>query len=480
MSGKSILDKLWERHVITGTEGEPQLIYIDQHYIHEVTSPQAFQGLREAGRTVRRPDLTYGTTDHNVPTVDITTIRDMISKTQLDTLTRNVQDFGIDTALHGSSNQGIVHMVGPESGRTQPGKTIVCGDSHTATHGAFGAIAFGIGTSEVEHVFATQTLWQVKPKKMLVRFMGTPAPGIYAKDYILALIARYGVAAGTGYAVEYVGEAVDALSMEERMTICNMSIEFGAKMGLMNPDEKTYEYVRGRAHAPKDFEAAVADWRTLVSDEDAHYDRVIEIDVSTLAPMATWGTNPEMGVEYGQEFPAARDMNDERAYSYMDLHPGQKLEDIDLGYVFIGSCTNARLSDLVLAARYVQGKKVSDKLTAIVVPGSRPVKRAAEALGLDKIFKEAGFGWRDPGCSMCLGMNPDKVPAGVHCASTSNRNFEDRQGFGSRTHLCSPAMAAAAAIAGRFVDVRELAADLPELPGVDAARAVDETRKAVA
>ena len=410
MSGKSIFDKLWERHVVTGKEGEPQLMYVDQHYIHEVTSPQAFQGLRDAGRKVRRPDLTFGTTDHNVPTVDIFNIRDLISKNQIDTLAKNVAEFGI-------------------------------------------------GTSEVEHVFATQCIWQVKPKKMKVEFVGKPQRGVYSKDFILALIAQYGVDAGVGYAVEYCGEAIDALSMDERMTIANMSIEFGAKMGLMNPDQKTFDYVKGREAAPKGeaFEEAVADWKNLVSDPDATYDKVITIDVSELAPMVTWGTNPEMGVAFGQPFPAIKDINDERAYRYMGMQPGDKAEDIDLGYVFIGSCTNARLSDLELAAKIVKGKHIAPNLTAIVVPGSRPVKQEAERLGLDVIFKEAGFEWREPGCSMCLGMNPDHVPEGVHCASTSNRNFEGRQGFGARTHLCSPAMAAAAAIAGQFVDVRQLA-----------------------
>ena len=456
MAGQSIFDKLWDRHVVTGTLGQPQLMYVDQHYIHEVTSPQAFQGLKENGRKVRRPDLTYGTFDHNVPTVDIFDIRDAISKAQMDKLAENVIAFGIDHAAHGSEKQGIVHMIGPETGRTQPGKFIVCGDSHTATHGAFGALAFGIGTSEVEHVFATQTIWQVKPKKLLIRFVGSPPKGVYAKDYILALIAQHGVALGVGYAAEFVGEAVDALSMEERMTICNMSIEFGSKIGIMNPDQTTFDYLKDKACVPKDFEAAVADWKTLVSDADASYDKIITLDVSDLAPMVTWGTNPSMGVSFDQAFPAIKDMNDERAYAYMGLQPGQKPADIELGYVFIGSCTNARLSDLKLAASFVEGKKIAPNLTAIVVPGSRPVKRAAESLGLDKIFMEAGFGWRDPGCSMCLGMNPDKVPEGVHCASTSNRNFEDRQGFGAKTHLCSPAMAAAAAIHGRFVDVREL------------------------
>ncbi|WP_161978926.1 3-isopropylmalate dehydratase large subunit [Streptococcus sp. S784/96/1] len=456
MSGQSIFDKLWDRHVITGKEGEPQLMYVDQHYIHEVTSPQAFDGLREAGRQVRRPDLTFGTFDHNVPTVNIHDIRDVISKAQMDALARNVKEFGIPHAPHGSPNQGIVHMIGPEMGLTQPGKFIVCGDSHTATHGAFGAIAFGIGTTEVEHVFATQTIWQVKPKKLLVRFTGTAPKGIYAKDYILALIAKYGVALGVGYVVEYTGDAIDRLTMEERMTICNMSIEFGSKMGIMNPDQTTFDYLADKKHRPKEFEVAIADWKTLISDTDAQYDKVIEMDVSELAPMVTWGTNPSMGVRFDQPFPAIRDLNDERAYNYMGLKPGQTADGIDIGYVFLGSCTNARLSDLQIAAKIVAGKKVAKGVTAIVVPGSRPVKQAAEQLGLDNIFIEAGFEWRDPGCSMCLGMNPDKVPPGVHCASTSNRNFEDRQGVGAKTHLCSPAMAAAAAIAGKFIDVRTL------------------------
>lgn len=456
MSGRSIFDKLWDRHVITGEEGKTQLLYVDQHYIHEVTSPQAFQGIRESGRSVRRPDLTFATFDHNVPTQDIYTIRDVISKNQMDALVRNIQDFGIPHAAHGSENQGIVHMVGPETGRTQPGKLIVCGDSHTATHGAFGAIAFGIGTSEVEHVLATQTIWQVKPKRLLVEFIGQAPKGVYAKDFILALIARYGVDCGLGHVVEFAGEVVKQLTMEERMTICNMSVEFGSKMGIIAPDQTTFDYLRGRECVPTDFEAAMLDWRTLYSDSDTIYDKHLVLDISQLAPMVTWGTTPAMGVGYGEPFPDVRDSNDERAYKYMGLSPGQMPADIPIGYVFLGSCTNARLSDLKLAAKIVKGKKVADQVTAIVVPGSRPVKRAAEKLGLDKVFLEAGFEWRDPGCSMCLGMNPDKVPSGVHCASTSNRNFEDRQGFGAKTHLCSPAMAAAAALHGHFVDTREL------------------------
>lgn len=457
MTKQTIFDKLWERHVVEGNIGEPQLLYIDLHVIHEVTSPQAFQGLREAGRKVRRPDLTYGTLDHNVPTKDIFDIHDLISKKQIDTFTANVKEFGIPAEFHGSKAQGIVHMVAPESGRTQPGKTIVCGDSHTATNGAFGAIAFGIGTSEVEHVLATQTLWQVKPKRMKVEFTGKPQKGVYSKDFILALIAKYGVDAGVGYAVEYTGEAISELTMEERMTICNMSIEFGAKCGLMNPDEKTYAYVKGREYAPKDFESAIADWQTLISDTDADYDQVLTLDVSQLAPMVTWGTNPGQGIEFGSKFPEIEeDANYKRAYKYMNLTPGQTASDIHLGYVFIGSCTNARLGDLQEAAQFVEGKHVSKGITAIVVPGSRPVKVAAESQGLDKIFKAAGFEWREPGCSACLGMNPDQVPEGIHCASTSNRNFEGRQGHNARTHLCSPAMAAAAAVNGKFVDVRKL------------------------
>ena len=456
MAEKTIFDKVWERHVIKGEAGEAQLLYIDLHVIHEVTSPQAFEGLRQAGRGVRRPDLTYGTVDHNSPTVDILNIRDEVSRRQIETFAKNVKEFGIEAALNGSDEQGICHMVASETGRTQPGKTVVCGDSHTATNGAFGAIAFGIGTSEVEHVLATQTLWQHKPKRMKVTLTGIPQKGVYAKDFILALIAKYGVDAGVGYAVEYAGEAVDALSMEERMTICNMSIEFGAKIGLMNPDEKTYAYVKGRDRAPQDFDAAVKDWESLKSDADAVYDKVLTLDVGSLAPMVTWGTNPAMGVAMDEAFPEVTDINDERAYAYMDLEPGQTAGDIPLGYVFIGSCTNARLSDLEEAAKFVVGQKIAPHITGIVVPGSRSVKREAEAKGIDQIFLEAGFEWREPGCSACLGMNPDQVPAYVHCASTSNRNFEGRQGKHARTHLCSPAMAAAAAVHGKFVDVREL------------------------
>jgi 3-isopropylmalate/(R)-2-methylmalate dehydratase large subunit len=453
---KTLFDKVWERHVITGTVGEPQLLYIDLHLIHEVTSPQAFEGLRENKRSLRRPDLTYGTMDHNVPTVDIFNIKDEIARIQLETLEKNAKEFGVTVQTNGSEKQGIIHVVGTERGLTQPGKTIVCGDSHTATHGAFGAIAFGIGTSEVEHVFATQSLWQVKPKQCKVIFKGTRQPGVYAKDMILALIREYGVDFGVGYACEYSGEAIKTLSMEERMTISNMAIESGAKVGMIAPDETTYAYVAGREFAPCDMDAAIADWSELYSDDDAKFDLVLELDVSNLEPQVTWGTNPEMGGSINETFPEITDENDQRAYQYMDLKAGMKASDIEVGYVFIGSCTNGRLSDLIEAAAIVKGKKINPKLTAIVVPGSRPVKRAAEELGLDKIFTDAGFEWREPGCSMCLGMNPDQVPAGIHCASTSNRNFEGRQGKGARTHLCSPAMAAAAALNGHFVDVREI------------------------
>lgn len=454
--GTTLFDKLWNRHVIIGKEGEAQLLYVDLQMIHEVTSPQAFEGLRQNNRTVRRPDKTFATMDHNVPTQDIFNITDLISKKQIDTLRKNCEEFGITLCDNGSARQGIVHMVGPEVGLTQPGKVIVCGDSHTATHGAFGAIAFGIGTSEVEHVLATQTIWQKKPKNLGIKVTGKLPKGVYAKDIILALIAKYGVDFGVGYATEFFGETIENLSMEERMTICNMSIEGGAKMGLICPDEKTFAYVQGREYAPKDFQKAIVDWQTLYTDEDAKYDRLLTLDATQLAPYVTWGTNPEMAVSFDKAFPEIKDHNDQLAYDYMALHPGQKASDIPIEYVFIGSCTNGRLSDLQEAAEIIRGKKVKSSVTAVVVPGSRPVKKAAEKLGLDQIFKAAGFQWREPGCSMCLGMNPDKVPEFVHCASTSNRNFVGRQGKNSRTHLCSPAMAAAAAIYGTFVDVREM------------------------
>ncbi|EHS7178534.1 3-isopropylmalate dehydratase large subunit [Staphylococcus pseudintermedius] len=453
--GRTLFDKIWDQHTITGQQGEPQLLYIDLHLIHEVTSPQAFEGLRMQKRTLRRPDLTFGTLDHNVPTVDIFNIKDDIANKQIQALQQNCKDFNVTLFDMGSDEQGIVHMVGPEMGLTQPGKTIVCGDSHTATHGAFGAIAFGIGTSEVEHVFATQTLWQTKPKNLKINVTGQLPKGVYAKDIILHLINQHGVDFGTGYALEFAGETIRNLSMEGRMTICNMAIEAGAKYGLIQPDNTTFAYLEGRRYA-QNIEDKLDDWRKLYSDDDAQFDKIIELDMSTLEPQVTWGTSPEMGVSFSTPFPEIQNVNDERAYQYMGLKPGQLATDIPLGYVFLGSCTNARISDLVEASHIVKGNQVHENITAIVVPGSRQVKKEAEAMGLDTIFKDAGFEWREPGCSMCLGMNPDQVPAGVHCASTSNRNFEGRQGKGARTHLVSPAMAAAAAIHGRFVDVRKV------------------------
>lgn len=452
---QTLFDKLWQRHVAYGKAGAPQLLYIDLHLIHEVTSPQAFAGIREAGRSLRYPERTFATMDHNIPTADIFNFTDLIAKKQIDTLRANCDEFDVQLCDNGSQRQGIVHMMGPETGLTQPGKTIVCGDSHTATHGAFGALAFGIGTSEVEHVFATQTLWQNKPKNMGIKITGKLSKGVYAKDIILALIAKYGTNFGVGYAAEFCGETIERLSMEERMTICNMAIEGGAKIGLIAPDEKTFEYVEDRQYAPKNMTAAIEDWKQLYTDEDAQYDKVLTLEVGELVPFVTWGTNPEMGVPFDGTFPAITSPDIQQAYDYMDLNPGQTPADIPIGYVFIGSCTNGRLSDLQEAAKIVAGKKVNDQVTAIVVPGSRPVRKAAEKIGLDKIFKAAGFEWREPGCSMCLGMNPDRVPAGVHCASTSNRNFQGRQGKDARTHLCSPAMAALAAINGNFVDSRK-------------------------
>ncbi|EJD8481992.1 3-isopropylmalate dehydratase large subunit [Staphylococcus pseudintermedius] len=453
--GRTLFDKIWDQHMITGQQGEPQLLYIDLHLIHEVTSPQAFEGLRMQKRILRRPDLTFGTLDHNVPTIDIFNIKDDIANKQIQALQQNCKDFNVTLFDMGSDEQGIVHMVGPEMGLTQPGKTIVCGDSHTATHGAFGAIAFGIGTSEVEHVFATQTLWQTKPKNLKINVTGQLPKGVYAKDIILHLINQHGVDFGTGYALEFAGETIRNLSMEGRMTICNMAIEAGAKYGLIQPDNTTFAYLEGRRYA-QNIEDKLDDWRKLYSDDDAQFDKIIELDVTALEPQVTWGTSPEMGVSFSTPFPEIQNVNDERAYQYMGLKPGQLATDIPLGYVFLGSCTNARISDLVEASHIVKGNQVHENITAIVVPGSRQVKKEAEAMGLDTIFKDAGFEWREPGCSMCLGMNPDQVPAGVHCASTSNRNFEGRQGKGARTHLVSPAMAAAAAIHGRFVDVRKV------------------------
>ncbi|MFB7155981.1 3-isopropylmalate dehydratase large subunit [Lysinibacillus sp. NPDC056232] len=462
--GKNIIEKIWDKHVVYQEEGKPDLLYIDLHLIHEVTSPQAFEGLRLNGRQVRRPDLSFATMDHNVPTKNLPTIHDPIARNQIETLAKNAEEFGVELAGMGHPDQGIVHVIGPELGLTQPGKTIVCGDSHTSTHGAFGAIAFGIGTSEVEHVLSTQTLWQNKPKTMEIRVEGELSVGVAAKDIILAIISKFGIGVGTGYIVEFTGEAIHKLSMEERMTICNMSIEAGAKAGLISPDQTTVDYIRGRKHAPQEekFEEAAKYWLSLASDEDATYDTVRIIQAEEIEPFITWGTNPSMGSGVSSNVPTQADYEDEsdkaalrKALAYMDLEEGQPLTSIDIQHVFIGSCTNSRISDLRAAANVIEGRKVHENVSAIVVPGSYSTKQLAEAEGLDKIFTDAGFEWRETGCSMCLAMNDDVVPAGERCASTSNRNFEGRQGAGSRTHLVSPPMAAAAAIAGHFVDVRE-------------------------
>lgn len=457
---KTIIEKIWENKVVHEEEGKPDLLYIDLHLIHEVTSPQAFEGLRLKNRKVRRPDLTFATMDHNVPTKNREEVKDPISKLQMETLKKNCEEFNIPLADMFHPDQGIVHVIGPQLGLTQPGKTIVCGDSHTSTHGAFGALAFGIGTSEVEHVLATQTLWQAKPKTLNVHVEGDLGPGVTAKDLILAIIAKFGVNMGTGHIIEYTGEAIRKMTMEERMTICNMSIEAGARAGLISPDETTVEFLRGRRHVPKgeEFEKVAEEWLALATDEGATYDKVLTIDASEVEPQVTWGTNPSMGVPISGSTPRLEEVENKeevkRALEYMGLEEGQPMTSIEIDHVFIGSCTNSRLDDLRKAAKIVQGKKVKDSVRAIVVPGSFLVKMQAEEEGLDKIFKEAGFEWRDAGCSMCLGMNDDIVPPGGRCASTSNRNFEGRQGNGARTHLVSPEMAAAAAIEGRFVDVR--------------------------
>ncbi|MFJ5562710.1 3-isopropylmalate dehydratase large subunit [Lysinibacillus xylanilyticus] len=462
--GKNIIEKIWDKHVVYQEEGKPDLLYIDLHLIHEVTSPQAFEGLRLSGRQVRRPDLSFATMDHNVPTKNLPTIHDPIARNQIETLAKNAEEFGVELAGMGHPDQGIVHVIGPELGLTQPGKTIVCGDSHTSTHGAFGAIAFGIGTSEVEHVLSTQTLWQNKPKTMEIRVEGELPAGVAAKDIILAIISKFGIGVGTGHIVEFTGEAIHKLSMEERMTICNMSIEAGAKAGLISPDQTTVDYIRGRKHAPQGekFAEAADYWLSLASDDDATYDTVRIIQAEEIEPIITWGTNPSMGSGVSSNVPTQAEYEDDsdkaalrKALAYMGLEEGQPLTSIDIQHVFIGSCTNSRISDLRAAADVIKGRKVHENVTAIVVPGSYSTKIQAEAEGLDKIFTDAGFEWRETGCSMCLAMNDDVVPAGERCASTSNRNFEGRQGAGSRTHLVSPQMAAAAAIAGHFVDVRE-------------------------
>jgi 3-isopropylmalate/(R)-2-methylmalate dehydratase large subunit len=460
--GKTLFEKVWESHVVVDPPGEPALLYVDLHLVHEVTSPQAFDGLRLADRALRRPDLTVATMDHNVTTGPETP--DELSLAQLDALQRNCDEFGVPLYATGSGREGIVHVIGPELGLTQPGMTIVCGDSHTSTHGAFGALAFGIGTSEVEHVLATQTLKQTRPKTTEVRFVGPMQPGLTAKDLILGAIGQLGVDGGVGQVYEYTGEAIRGLSMEGRMTVCNMSIEGGARAGMIAPDEVTFEYMKGRPGVPEgaDWDAAVERWRTLASDEDAVYDRVVEIDVASLPPQVTWGTNPGMVAPIDGRIPDPTDYDDptdrdavERALEYMGLEAGTPIAGIKIDRVFIGSCTNARIEDLRAAAAVVDGRRVAPTVRAMVVPGSAQVKLQAEAEGLDRIFEAAGFEWRRAGCSMCLGMNPDILAPGERCASTSNRNFEGRQGRGGRTHLVSPQMAAAAAIEGRFVDIRE-------------------------
>ncbi len=461
---KTMFEKIWDSHVVWDEPGQPAVLYVDLHLVHEVTSAQAFEGLRLAGRKVRRPDLTVATADHNVPTRDRLNIKDEVSRKQLEALRNNANEFDIQHYGVESDRQGIVHVIGPELGYTRPGMVIVCGDSHTATHGAFGAIAMPIGTSQVEHVLATQCLVQSQPKTMEINVKGSLPRGVTAKDLILGVIGQIGVGGGTGYAIEYTGAAVEALSMEARMTICNMSIEAGARIGMVAPDDKTFEYVEGRPFAPKgeEWENALDWWRTLPSDDGAEYDEHVQIDADELAPYVTWGTNPEMvvpvtgSVPDPGSFPTRSDQQSaERALEYMGLSAGTPIQEIKLDRVFLGSCTNARIEDLRAAAEVIKGRKVADSVYAMVVPGSMQVKFQAEKEGLDKVFSEAGFDWREAGCSMCLGMNPDILQPGERCASTSNRNFEGRQGKGGRTHLVSPQMAAAAAIAGHFVDIRE-------------------------
>ena len=462
---RTMLDKIWDAHVVHSEVDRPDLVYIDLHLIHEVTSPQAFEGLRLAGRRVRRPGLCVATVDHNVPTTDRSLpIVDDLARTQMDTLARNAEEFGISLYDIDSPHQGIVHVMGPEMGFTQPGMTIVCGDSHTSTHGAFGALAFGIGTSHVEHVLATQCLPMSRPKSMEIRVRGDLPHGVTAKDLILAIINRIGVGGGTGYVIEYTGEAVHALSMEARMTVCNMSIEAGARAGMIAPDEETVRYLRGRPKAPqgKAFDEAAARWVEFQTDPGAVFDETVELDASSLEPFVTWGTNPGMSVGITGSVPhsapeASPDDREavERALEYMALEPGTPIQEIEIDRVFVGSCTNSRIEDLRTAASVLEGKRVHESVKAMVVPGSAAVKRMAEEEGLDQVFRDAGFDWREAGCSMCLGMNPDTLDPGERCASTSNRNFEGRQGRGGRTHLVSPTMAAAAAVAGHFVDVRE-------------------------
>jgi 3-isopropylmalate/(R)-2-methylmalate dehydratase large subunit len=463
---KTLAEKVYEAHVVRSTAGEPDLLYIDLHLVHEVTSPQAFDGLRAAGRTVRRPDLTMATEDHNVPTLDILApIADPVSRAQIEALRRNAAEFGIRLAPMGDRDQGIVHVIGPQLGLTQPGMTIVCGDSHTSTHGAFGALAFGIGTSEVEHVLATQTLPQYKPKQMSVTVNGQLPPGVSSKDIILAVIAEIGTNGAQGHVIEYRGSAIEALSMESRMTICNMSIEAGAKAGLIAPDRTTFDFLQGRPHAPQgaDWDAAVEHWATLRTDEGAVFDREVVLDASTLTPFVTWGTNPGQGLPIAGIVPDPADFADEgerrdveQALAYMGLEPGKPLRDIEVDTVFLGSCTNGRIEDLRVAAELLRGKRIDAGTRMLVVPGSVGVKAQAEAEGLDRVFLDAGAEWRGAGCSMCLGMNPDQLKPGERSASTSNRNFQGRQGKGGRTHLVSPSVAAATALTGKLTAPADL------------------------
>jgi 3-isopropylmalate/(R)-2-methylmalate dehydratase large subunit len=461
----TLLDKIWEAHVVDRQEGQPDLLYIDRHLVHEMTSPQAFEALRAGGRTVRRPELTFAVVDHSIPTDDRSRpFKDSVAETQVAAMEKNQAQFGFTLFGVDDPRQGVIHAAMPDLGITLPGMTIVCGDSHTATHGAFGSIAFGIGTSEVEHVLASQTLRQVKPKNMAVDMGGELAKGVYSKDLILHIIKCLGVAGGTGYAIEYRGALLKKLSMEARMTICNMSIECGARMGLMAPDETTFAYLEGRPMAPKgnDFAASRTEWEKLSSDTGAEFDRIVTINAATISPQVTWGTNPGQVLSIDEAVPHPDDFDNpaermaaEKALAYQKIKPGTKLADIPVDYAFIGSCTNARLEDLRIAASILKGRKVKSGVVFFVVPSSGPIKVQAEKEGLDVIFKEAGCQWRMPGCSMCLGMNPDVLPAGKHSASTSNRNFEDRQGRGGHTHLVSPATAAASAINGRFTDPRD-------------------------
>ena len=465
MTAKTMFEKIWDAHAIREEEGQPSLLYVDLHLVHEVTSPQAFEGLRMAGREVRRPDLTVATMDHNTPTWELSRpITDPIAAQQLEHLERNCKDFGVTLYDRFSPYQGIVHVIGPEQGLTQPGQVIVCGDSHTSTHGAFGAFAIGIGTSEVEHVLATQTLRQFKPKTMEIRVDGALPPGVSAKDVILRIIGEIGVAGATGHAIEYTGEGIRQLSMEGRMTVCNMSIEGGGRAGMVAPDQTTFDYMRGRPRAPQgaDFDRACEQWSHLATDPDAEYDKVVVIPSDTIEPHVSWGTNPGMVAPITGIVPSPDSFADageresvSRALDYMGLEPNTPIRDIALDRVFIGSCTNSRIEDLRLAAETARGKRVADGVYAMVVPGSAQIKAQAEEEGLDRVFTDAGFDWRVAGCSMCLGMNPDILQPGERCASTSNRNFEGRQGKGGRTHLVSPEMAAASAIAGHFVDVRD-------------------------